>query len=166
MQNMKHKLTFIVSLGIALILTAVIGATVSLHHCMKWDAYCDNGTLPLSTVKFTQNLIFHAYYWMGIAFICLCLVVAMLIWYFRHQQKLHPELSDMIADTSECEFKKIRVNRYTNEITIDGTTQAAAKWRPYWIISLKLPHTKSHSRNSIPYSMRISSTVRRHPNGK
>ena len=59
MQNMKHKLTFIVSLGIALILTAVIGATVSLHHCMKWDAYCDNGTLPLSTVKFTQNLIFH-----------------------------------------------------------------------------------------------------------
>ena len=67
MQNMKHKLTFIVSLGIALILTAVIGATVSLHHCMKWDAYCDNGTLPLSTVKFTQNLIFHAYYWMGIA---------------------------------------------------------------------------------------------------
>ena len=37
MQNMKHKLTFIVSLGIALILTAVIGATVSLHHCMKWD---------------------------------------------------------------------------------------------------------------------------------
>ena len=157
MQNMKHKLTFIVSLGIALILTAVIGATVSLHHCMKWDAYCDNGTLPSSAVKFTQNLIFHAYYWMGIAFICLCLVVAMLVWYFRHQQKLHPELSDMIADTSECEFKKIRVNRYTNEIT---------KWRPYWIISLKLPHTKSHSRNSIPYSMRISSTVRRHPNGK
>ena len=65
MQNMKHKLTFIVSLGIALILTAVIGATVSLHHCMKWDAYCDNGTLPSSAVKFTQNLIFHAYYWMG-----------------------------------------------------------------------------------------------------
>ena len=53
MQNMKHKLTFIVSLGIALILTAVIGATVSLHHCMKWDAYCDNGTLPSSAVKFT-----------------------------------------------------------------------------------------------------------------
>ena len=105
MQNMKHKLTFIVSLGIALILTAVIGATVSLHHCMKWDAYCDDGTLPSSAVKFTQNLIFHAYYWMGIAFICLCLVVAMLVWYFRHQQKLHPELSDMIADTSECEFK-------------------------------------------------------------
>ena len=114
MQNMKHKLTFIVSLGIALILTAIIGATVSLHHCMKWDAYCDDGTLPSSAVKFTQNLIFHAYYWMGIAFICLCLVVAMLVWYFRHQQKLHPELSDMIADTSECEFKKIRVNRYTN----------------------------------------------------
>ena len=106
MQNMKHKLTFIVSLGIALILTAIIGATVSLHHCMKWDAYCDDGTLPSSAVKFTQNLIFHAYYWMGIAFICLCLVVAMLVWYFRHQQKLHPELSDMIADTSECEFQK------------------------------------------------------------
>lgn len=106
MQNMKHKFTFIVSLGIALILTAVIGATVSLHHCMKWDTYCDDGTLPLSAVKFTQNLIFHAYYWMGIAFICLCLVVAMLIWYFHHQQKLHPELGDMIADTSECEFKK------------------------------------------------------------
>ena len=105
MQNMKHKFTFIVSLGIALILTAVIGATVSLHHCMKWDTYCDDGTLPLSAVKFTQNLIFHAYYWMGIAFICLCLVVAMLIWYFHHQQKLHPELGDMIADTSECEFK-------------------------------------------------------------
>lgn len=104
MQNMKHKFTFIVSLGIALILTAVIGATVSLHHCMKWDTYCDDGTLPLSAVKFTQNLIFHAYYWMGIAFICLCLVVAMLIWYFHHQQKLHPELGDMIADTSECEF--------------------------------------------------------------
>lgn len=127
MQNMKHKLTFIVSLGIALILTAVIGATVSLHHCMKWDAYCDNGTLPSSAVKFTQNLIFHAYYWMGIAFICLCLVVAMLVWYFRHQQKLHPELSDMIADTSECEFKKIRVNRYTNEITIDGTTRPSRR---------------------------------------
>ena len=79
MQNMKHKFTFIVSLGIALILTAVIGATVSLHHCMKWDTYCDDGTLPLSAVKFTQNLIFHAYYWMGIAFICLCLVVAMLV---------------------------------------------------------------------------------------
>ena len=64
---------------------------------------------------------------MGIAFICLCLVVAMLIWYFHHQQKLHPELGDMIADTSECEFKKIRVNRYTNEITIDGTTRPSRR---------------------------------------
>ena len=53
--------------------------------------------------------------------------VAMLVWYFRHQQKLHPELSDMIADTSECEFKKIRVNRYTNEITIDGTTRPSRR---------------------------------------
>ena len=122
MQTRKYELTFIVSLGIALILSAVVGAAVSLYHCMKWDAYCDDGTLPLSTVKFTQNLIFHAYYWMGIAFICLCLFVAMLAWYFRRQQKLHPELGDMIASASEREFKKIRVNRYTNEITIDGTT--------------------------------------------
>ena len=122
MQTRKYELTFIVSLGIALILSAVVGAAVSLYHCMKWDAYCDDGTLPLSTVKFTQNLIFHAYYWMGIAFICLCLFVAMLAWYFRRQQKLHPELGNMIASASEREFKKIRVNRYTNEITIDGTT--------------------------------------------
>ena len=121
MQNMKHKLTFIVSLGIALIPTAVIGATVSLHHCMKWDAYCDNGTLPLSTVKFTQNLIFHAYYWMGIASFAYAWLSP--CWYgiSAISKKLHPELSDMIADTSECELK-IRVNRYTNEITIDGTT--------------------------------------------
>lgn len=122
MQTRKYELTFIVSLGIALILSAVVGAAVSLYHCMKWDAYCDDGTLPLSTVKFTQNLISHAYYWMGIAFICLCLFVAMLAWYFRRQQKLHPELGDMVASASEREFKKIRVNRYTNEITIDGTT--------------------------------------------
>lgn len=33
----------------------------------------------------------------------------------------------MIADTSECEFKKIRVNRYTNEITIDGTTRPSRR---------------------------------------
>ena len=167
MQKHEAQIYLIISVVTALLLTTIIGATISLYHCMKWVSYCNDETLPLMAVKFTQNLIFHAYYWMGIAFICLCLVVAMLVWYFRHQQKLHPELSDMIADTSECEFKKIRVNRYTNEITIDGTpVQAAAKWRPYWIISLKLPHTKSHSRNSIPYSMRISSTVRRHPNGK
>ena len=121
MQNMKHKLTFIVSLGIALILTAVIGATVSLHHCMKWDAYCDDGTLPSSAVKFTQNLIFHAYYWMGIAFICLCLVVAMLIWYFHHQQKLHPELGDMIADTSECEFKKTLIPQHYYKLNFLST---------------------------------------------
>ncbi len=120
---MKRKITLVVSSSAALFLAAVVGATVSLHHCMKWYKYCGDGTLPLPAVKFTQGIIFHAYYWMGAAFICLCLAIAMLAWYFRHQQRLHPELGGLMADTSERELKKIRVDCRTNEITIGGTTR-------------------------------------------
>lgn len=117
---MKHKINLIASSAAILILTAIIGACISLHHCMEWETYCDDGTLPLLAIRHTQNMIFHAYYWMGIAFICVCLMVAMLLWYFRQQQKRHPELVDLMADTSERELHKIQVNIYTNEIIIDG----------------------------------------------
>lgn len=117
---MKHKINLIASSVAILILTAIIGACISLHHCMEWKTYCDDGTLPLLAIRYTQNMIFHAYYWMGIAFVCLCLTTAMTIWYFRQQQKRHPELVDLMADTSECELHKIKVNIYTNEIIIDS----------------------------------------------
>ena len=117
---MKHKINLIASSAAILILTAIIGACISLHHCMEWETYCDDGTLPLLAIRHTQNMIFHAYYWMGIAFVCLCLMTAMMVWYFRQQQKRHPELVDLMADTSECELHKIQVNIYTNEIIIDG----------------------------------------------
>lgn len=119
---MKHKFTSIATLAATLVLIAIIGAFVSLYYCMKWDTYCNDYTLPPLAVKFAQDLIFHAYYWMSVAFICICLMAAMTIWYFRHQQKLHPELANLVTDTSECEFQKLRVNIYTNEIIIDGTT--------------------------------------------
>lgn len=117
---MKHKINLIASSAAILILIAIIGACISLHHCMEWETYCGDDTLPLLAIKHTQDMIFHAYYWMGIAFVCLCLTTAMMAWYFRQQQKRHPELVDLMADTSERELHKIQVNIYTNEIIIDG----------------------------------------------
>ena len=117
---MKHKINLIASSAAILILTAIIGACISLHHCMEWETYCGDDTLPLLAIKHTQDMIFHAYYWMGIAFVCLCSTTAMMAWYFRQQQKRHPELVDLMADTSERELHKIQVNIYTNEIIIDG----------------------------------------------
>ncbi len=91
-------------------------------------------------------MIFHAYYWMGIAFVCLCLMTAMMVWYFRQQQKRHPELVDLMADTSECELHKIQVNIYTNEIIIDGIAYPS---RCQVVSLVGLPDETAHARNLI-----------------
>ena len=134
---------------------------------MEWETYCDDDTLPLLAIKHTQDMIFHAYYWMGIAFICVCLMVAMLLWYFRQQQKRHPELVDLMADTSERELHKIQVNIYTNEIIIDGAAYPSRSQ----VVSLldyllKQSTQKFLFGNSTPSYMRTSLTVRQLPNGE
>ncbi len=120
---MKYKITLISSFVTVLIITTITGVSVSLYQCIQWNDYCGNSAVPPSTMKFTQGMISHAYYWMGIALICVCLIMALLIWYLYRQHKIHPEWLGLITtETMESYFKKIKVNIHTNEIITDGIT--------------------------------------------
>lgn len=86
-------------------------------------------------------MIIHAYFWMGTSFVSLCLIVIMQLWFFFHKQKLHPELIGLITDTAESAFQEIKINIYTNEITINGkTTKSRRQLVTLLDYLLKEPH--------------------------
>ena len=87
----KHKFNLIIALVSVSILITLTGIAASVHHCIKWADYCKNENLSATVVEFSQNMIFHAYYWMGIAFACISLMATMALWYFSRQQNLHPK---------------------------------------------------------------------------
>ena len=87
----EYKFNLIIALVSVSILITLTGIAASVHHCIKWADYCKNENLSATVVEFSQNMIFHAYYWMGIAFACISLMATMALWYFSRQQNLHPK---------------------------------------------------------------------------
>ncbi len=138
---MKIKSTLIASLTVFMVSITTIGTIISLCYCMKWNIYSQDLTLPPQALKFAHNMIIHAYFWMGISFVFLCLIVIMQLWFFFHKQKLHPELIRLITNTSECTIQEIKTNIYTNEITISGkTTKSRRQLVTLLDYLLKAPH--------------------------
>ena len=87
----EYKFNLIIALVSVSILITLTGIAASVHHCIKWADYCKNENLSATVVEFSQNMIFHAYYWMGVAFACISLMATMALWYFSRQQNLHPK---------------------------------------------------------------------------
>ena len=155
----EYKFNLIIALVSVSILITLTGIAASVHHCIKWADYCKNENLSATVVEFSQNMIFHAYYWMGVAFACISLMATMALWYFSRQQNLHPKQTCPTISTQGSKFKKLQVNVYTNEITMEGLSQKSRN-------QVVTPSIKSHFQNSIRYSMRIFSMVPNHPNEK
>ena len=61
----EYKFNLIIALVSVSILITLTGIAASVHHCIKWADYCKNENLSATVVEFSQNMIFHAYYWMG-----------------------------------------------------------------------------------------------------
>ena len=123
----EYKFNLIIALVSVSILITLTGIAASVHHCIKWADYCKNENLSATVVEFSQNMIFHAYYWMGIAFACISLMATMALWYFSRQQNLHPKQTCPTISTQGSKFKKLQVNVYTNEITMEGLSQKRRK---------------------------------------
>lgn len=123
----KNKFRLAIALVSVSILITIAGIAASVRHCLKLVDCCKKENLPAEAGKFSQNMIFHAYYWMATAFACISLVAAMVLWYFYQQQKLHPERANLTADTRDCRFGKLQVNVYTNEITMKGISKKSRR---------------------------------------
>lgn len=83
----KYKFNLSIILASVLVLCTLTGMGISIRRCMELADYCKNENMSATALDFSENMVFHAYYWMGIAFICICLTAAMPLWYFHHQKK-------------------------------------------------------------------------------
>lgn len=143
----KHKFNLIIALVSVSILITLTGIAASVHHCIKWADYCKNENLSATVVEFSQNMIFHAYYWMGVAFACISLMATMALWYFSRQQNLHPKQTCPTISTQGSKFKKLQVNVYTNEITMEGLSQKSRNQ----VVTL-LDYLVKHPKHKISFS--------------
>ncbi|MCD8319023.1 MAG: hypothetical protein LUC45_09435 [Paraprevotella sp.] len=113
---MKRKFTLTLILSLALGGAAIAGAVISIYDCMEWNNICASHTFSPNAMKYTQNIIFHASYWMGIAFICLCLFVMSLFWNLHRQRRLSPPTEAPSTEPDRTELQKLKVNIYTNDV--------------------------------------------------
>ena len=125
----KHKFNLIIALVSVSILITLTGIAASVHHCIKWADYCKNENLSATVVEFSQNMIFHAYYWMGVAFACISLMATMALWYFSRQQNLHPKQTCPTISTQGSKFKNYRSTSIPTKLPWKGfRKKAVIKW--------------------------------------
>ena len=84
---------------------------------------------------------------MGVAFACISLMATMALWYFSRQQNLHPKQTCPTISTQGSKFKKLQVNVYTNEITMEGLSQKSRNQ----VVTL-LDYLVKHPKHKISFS--------------
>lgn len=143
----RYKFNLSIILASALVLCTLTGMGISIRCCMELADYCKNENMSATALDFSENMVFHAYYWMGIAFICICLTAAMPLWYFHHQKKLHSEQDTPMSDAQKGEFKKLRVNIHTREVTLGNISRKSR----LQVVTL-LDYLVKHPQHEISFS--------------